>query len=54
MIVLQDDIDVRPVKVDWYWSSAKPSKEDGTLRTIRPEFILTGDVTVYEWDAVEW
>lgn len=52
MIVLQDNIDTRPVKVDWYWKQTKPEKDDGTLVEVNPYFIITE--SQYTWDTSGW
>lgn len=52
MIIFQDELDVRPVKVDWYWSKRKKDIDDGTLREVTPFFVFTE--SVYTWEEVEW
>lgn len=52
MILLQDDIDIRPVKVDWYWSEKKPEDDDGSLREVDPYFIMRE--TTYIWSGTNW
>lgn len=45
MIVLQDGIDVRPVKIDWYWSEQHPEVQDGSLRVVDPLYVITETLT---------
>ncbi len=52
MIVLQPEIDTRPVKIDWYWSTKKPTKDDGKLQEVYPFFVI--NETRYMWEGVEW
>lgn len=52
MILLQDDIDTRVVKVDWYWKETRPDKDDGTLAEIDPYFVITE--SQYTWEGVGW
>lgn len=54
MITLQDNIDVRPVKIEWYWSEKKSDTRDRLLAEIDPHYIITGTTAVYEWETVEW
>ena len=53
MITFQPDVQVQPTKIDWYWKEATDEK-DGSLREIRPEFIVTLQEAYYAWSALEW
>lgn len=52
MITIQPEVDVRPVKIDWYFPDERPSKDDGSLREIHPQFIVLERNEV--WSAVGW
>lgn len=52
MITVQDKIDIRPVKIDFYWKETAPIRDDGKLREVYPHFILTENR--YVWEEVEW
>jgi hypothetical protein len=52
MIILQDELDTRPVKVDWYWSEKRPEVDDGNLREVHPFFVI--QESRYIWEEVSW
>lgn len=52
MILLEDSLDTRPVKIDWYWNDKKREDEDNKLSEINPFFIIK-EIS-YPWEAVSW
>lgn len=52
MITIQPHIDVRTVKIDWYFPEERPKTDDGALREVHPSFILNERNEV--WASTEW
>lgn len=53
MIILQPQIDLREVKIDWYWADKKPDRDDGTLQQVYPFFVMK-ESGFYLWEGVDW
>lgn len=52
MITIQDKIDIRPVKIDFYWGEKAVVRDDGKLREVYPHFVMTE--ASYTWEELEW
>lgn len=54
MITFQPEVEVQTTKIDWFWKDVLKGREDGTIKEIRPEYIVQLQEAYYVWSELQW
>lgn len=54
MITLQPNIEVQTTKIEWLWKDVPKGQEDGSIKEIKPEYIVQLQEAYYTWSELAW